>query len=381
MKILYVSTISNTVNAFLIPQIRMLVEQGHNVDVAFRIEKDVDPEIIRMGCRVHPLQFQRTPLSIRNFGAYIELKRLIKEENYELVHTHTPVASAFVRLACKGLKNVKVFYTAHGFHFYKGAPLKNWLTYYPIEKWLSRYTDCLITINDEDYNAALDYKFKAKYVELINGVGIDLDKFSPQDENKMKKLRKEYGFSNQDFILIYVGELSYRKHQDLLISVVQNLKDKMPNIKLLLVGDGDLYEQYKEQIKNLKVVNQVKLLGYRNDIPNLMALSDLAVSSSRQEGLPVNIMEAMAVGLPLVVSDCRGNRDLIKDDENGSVVPLDDINAFAKAIVEVYESITLKNKYRNRNLEKIKEYSQSSVMKRFADIWQNYDITGEYDDT
>lgn len=381
MKILYVTTISNTVNAFLIPHIRMLIEQNHKVDVAFCVERNVDPEIIKMGCKIHDLQFQRNPLSIKNFDAYMKLKRLIKEENYELIHTHTPVASACVRLACRGLKSVKVFYTAHGFHFYKGSPLKNWLIYYPIEKWLSRYTDCLITINREDYNTAIDHKFRAGRIELVNGVGIDLTKFKPQDKNTKEKLRKEYGFSNQDFILVYVGELSYRKHQDLLISVVQQLKDIIPNIKLLLVGDGPFYDQYKKQIVDAGVVDNVKLLGYKKDIPNLMVLSDLAVSSSRREGLPVNIMEAMAVGLPLVVTDCRGNRDLVKNNENGFVVPLDDVDIFVESIVRIYNSDFLKKSFRSKNLDLINDYSQILIADKLRDVYLNSGIIGVHNDT
>lgn len=381
MKILYVTTISNTVNAFLISHIRMLIERNHKVDVAFCVERNVDPEIIKMGCKIHNLQFQRNPLSIKNFDAYMKLKKLIKEENYELIHTHTPVASACVRLACRGLKSVKVFYTAHGFHFYKGSPLKNWLIYYPIEKWLSRYTDCLITINREDYNTAIDHKFRAGRIELVNGVGIDLTKFKPQDKNTKEKLRKEYGFSNQDFILVYVGELSYRKHQDLLISVMQQLKNTVPNIKLLLVGDGPFYDQYKKQIVDAGIVDNVKLLGYKKDIPNLMALSDLAVSSSRQEGLPVNIMEAMAVGLPLVVTDCRGNRDLVKNNENGFVVPLDDVDFFVEAIVRIYNSDFLKKSFRSKNLDLINDYSQILIADKLRDVYLNSGIIGVHNDT
>ncbi|NMR89581.1 glycosyltransferase, partial [Vibrio parahaemolyticus] len=145
------TTISNTTNAFLIPHIKMLIDKGHKVDVAFNIEQEVKPEINDMGCKIHQLPLQRSPLKVDNLRAYRMLKDIIISEEYDLVHTHTPVASAIVRLVCKNLNNVRVFYTAHGFHFYEGAPLKNWLLYYPIEKWLSKYTDCLITINEEDY--------------------------------------------------------------------------------------------------------------------------------------------------------------------------------------------------------------------------------------
>jgi glycosyltransferase involved in cell wall biosynthesis len=184
MKILYVTTISNTVNAFLIPHIELLIKQGHKVDVAFNIVRKVDPKLIKMGCTVYNIEFQRSPISSKNYTAYKKLKRIIKNGKYDIIHTHSPVASACVRIACKNMKNVKVIYTAHGFHFYKGAPLKNWILYYPIEKWLSRYTDCLITINKEDYNTAINKNFKASEIKMVHGVGIDLNKFQIQTEKK-----------------------------------------------------------------------------------------------------------------------------------------------------------------------------------------------------
>ncbi|WP_342580950.1 glycosyltransferase [Ureibacillus sp. FSL W7-1570] len=178
MRILYVTTISNTVNAFLVPHIKLLMEKGHQVDVAFNIVKEPSTELKKLGCKIYNIEFQRSPLSKKNVFAYKKLKNLIKKQKYDLVHTHTPVASACVRLACRNLKNVKVMYTAHGFHFYKGASLKNWMFFYPIEKWLSNYTDCLITINSEDYYVARN-KMRACSTKLVSGVGIDLEKFKP----------------------------------------------------------------------------------------------------------------------------------------------------------------------------------------------------------
>lgn len=362
MKILYVTTISNTVNAFLIPYINMLVNLGHHVDVAFKVEREVKHEIYKMGCKVYDVPFHRLPFNRDNFKAYKRLKAIIIAGKYDLVHTHTPVASAIVRLASRNLSNLKIIYTAHGFHFFKGAPLINWLIYYPIEKWLSRYTDVLITINQEDYDAAIKGKFKSKQVVLVNGVGINLERFKPQIEAKKLALRKQYGYTTDDFILIYAGELSYRKHQDLLINVAGKLKDKIPNLKIILAGSGELEEQYNNQIKGLGVQNQVELLGFRKDINNLMNLADIAVSASRQEGLPVNVMEAMATGLPLIVTDCRGNRDLVSNNGNGFVVKMDDIGGFAAKVMKLYKSRELREKYGGRSIELIENYSIDNII-------------------
>ena len=370
MKILYVTTVSNTVNAFLIPHIKLLIEQGHQVDVAFNIDREVNPEIMKLGCKVYNIKFQRSPLKRENLIAYKEIKKLVlDDEGYDLVHVHTPVASVLTRLACRNVPNIKVIYTAHGFHFYKGAPLKNWILYYPIEKWLSRYTDCLITINEEDYSTAISKKFKADKIKMVHGVGVDLDKFEPQTMEKKIQIRKEYGYKENDFILFYAAELNSNKHQDLLINVLNILKNKIPNIKLLLAGNGSLESQYKRQAKQLEVNDNIEFLGYRNDINNLLMLSDIAVASSRREGLPVNVMEAMATGLPLVVTDVRGHRDLVKNEESGYVVGLNDIEGFANSIEKLYEDDELRFKFGRKGLELVQKYSLENVLKEMEDIY------------
>ncbi len=368
-KVLYVTTVSETLNAFLIPHIEMLVNEGYNVDIACNITRPIEEKLSKLVGNIHIVPFQRNPFQRDNLRAYKELKSIIKNERYDIVHTHTPVASFITRLACKGLKDTKVFYTAHGFHFYKGAPFKNWILYYTLEEWYSKYTDVLITINEEDYNLAISKKFKAKKIYKVNGVGIDLKKFTPQTDEKKLQLRSEYGFKDDDFILIYVAEMNSNKRQSFLIKVVENLKDKIPNLKLLLVGNGKLLEDYKYLAKEMNLENYVQFLGYRTDVPNLMLISDIAVSSSLREGLPVNVMEAMATGLPLIVTDCRGNRDLVKDGVNGFVVGKDDMETFASAIKNLYESKDLRNRFGKNSLELVKEYSLDKVLDEIKKIY------------
>lgn len=370
MKILYVTTISNTVNGFLIPHIKFLIKQKNEVNVAFNIVQDVSTELIKLGCKVHNVEFQRSPLKKANYNAYKRIKKIVLSEDYDLVHTHTPIASFLTRLACRNITKVKMLYTAHGFHFFKGAPLKNWAMYYNIEKFAARWTDVLITMNEEDYTAARKMKLRRiNSVYKVHGIGIDLDKYLPQTIEKKSNLRKKYRYNDNDFILIYAGELSYRKHQDLLIDAIRLLKNKIPNIKLLLAGTGNLSEQYKRQTRNLGLQDNIEFLGYRKDIANLMMLSDIAVSSSRQEGLPVNVMEAIATGLPLVVTDSRGNNDLIINDDNGYVVGINDVDGFANAIEKLYNSEELRQKFKKKNIELIKMYSIENVIKEMEQIY------------
>lgn len=365
-KVLFTATVDGHILNFHVPYLKWFKEQGYEVHVASNGDSDIPFADVK-----YNIPFERSPYKLANLKAYKQLKKIINDNSYKLIHCHTPMGSVLTRLAARNArrKGTKVIYTAHGFHFFKGAPIKNWLLYYPVEKWLSRYTDCLITINDEDYQCAVKKNFKAGFIKKVNGVGVDLNKFTPQTDEKKKKLRKKYGYYENDFILIYVAEMSYRKHQDLLINVVNILRTRIPNLKLLLVGTGNLLNKYKEQAKSLKLEKYINFLGYRKDVPNLMTIADVSVSSSRQEGLPVNVMEAMATGLPLVVTDCRGNKDLVVNDENGFVVGIDDVDSFSDAVEKIFKSKDLRIRFRKRNLEIIGKYSLEKVKQEMKEIY------------
>lgn len=370
MKILFITTISNTVNAFLIPHIKMLIAQGHQVDVAYNIVQEVDPRLIEYGCRVFPVEFQRSPIEKDNYKAYKKIKKILHEEKYDLVHTHTPVASILSRFAGRSLPNTKFLYTAHGFHFFKGAPLINWLVYYNMEKIFARWTDGIITMNDEDYINALNLNKKKNLVFKTHGVGIDLRKFKQQSRETKYEIRQSYGYKEEAFILIYVAEMSDRKNQSLLIETMKILENKIPNLKLLLVGEGDLLPLYKNRVKELNLEGNIEFLGYRKDIDKLMTLSDLAVSSSKQEGLPVNVMEAMATGLPLVVTGCRGNRDLVSNGDNGYVIKKNSPSDFSKAIENLYISEERRTSFGLQSRILIKNYSIEAVSTELESIYK-----------
>ncbi len=337
MKILYVTTISNTVNTFLVPHIKMLVDRGYQVDVAFNIKQEVRPDLIKMGCKVYNIQFQRSPYHLKNLKAFYELAEIIREGNYNCIHTHTPVASAFVRLICMKNKHVKVLYTAHGFHFFDGAPIKNWLIYYPVEKILSRYTDILITINKEDYHRARKF-FKAKNVVYIPGVGIEFDKISKLDIDKATKL-KELGLPPDAFIMLSVGELNRNKNHETIIRALAELDN--PKIHYIVCGSGQLENRLLHLAKNLGIERQVYLLGYRDDVHEICKISDIFAFPSFREGLSVALMEAMAAGLPVVCSNIRGNADLIQTGKGGYLVEPANISGFAKAIDDLFSDAGL----------------------------------------
>jgi len=365
MKILYVTTISNTVNAFLIPHIKMLIDEGHQVDVAFNIEQEIKLEIFEMGCKIHQLPLQRSPLKKDNLITYKKLKHIIISESYDLVHTHTPVASAIVRLACRNLNNVRVFYTAHGFHFFKGAPFLNWLVYYLVEKWLARYTDTLITINKEDYERAKS-KFNANRVEYIPGVGIDFKKFNSVEVDRYLK-HKELGLPKGAFVVLSVGELNKNKNHEVVIRAIAKIDNS--DVHYVVCGQGQLDGYLKGLSKELDVENQVHLLGFRKDIHEICKISDLFAFPSYREGLSVALMEAMANGLPVVCSNIRGNSDLIEDGKGGYLVEPGDVEGFTKYIKGLIEDSRLRSEFGDFNHKKIENYSIENVLKEMEEIY------------
>lgn len=366
MKILYVTTVSSTINAFLVPHIMKLYELGHSVDIATHINRPLHKDLVENDCKIYNLNFQRSPIKWGNITAYNELKKIINENHYSVVHTHTPVASFLVRMACRKKRNVKVIYTAHGFHFYKGAPIKNWLLYYTFEKFLSKYTDILITINSEDYLLALK-KFKAKSILYVPGVGLDHKYF--EEIEPSQKLRKELNIPDDSFVLISVGEINNNKNHETIINAIAKVNSL--DINYIICGVGPNLIKLQQLIIDLKLTDKVKLLGFRDDIGMLLKMSDLFIFPSYREGLSVAIMEAMACGLPVVCSNIRGNRDLIDDGKGGILVKPDDQDGFINAISNLYGDRELRLQMGQYNKNKVQAFSTESVLNRIESIYRS----------
>ena len=365
-KVLFSATVDSHILAFHLPFLKWFKEHGYEVHVA----TNGDAEIPYCDKKIK-ISFERSPFKLNNIKAIFQLKKVISEEKYDIIHTHTPMGSVVTRLAARGARKrgIRVIYTAHGFHFFKGAPLLNWVLFYPVEKYLSKYTDTLILINKEDYNLAKRKFKKCRDIEYVPGVGIDEEKFNVKMTKKEKtELRESLGLKDTDFVMIYPAELSNRKRQIWLINTVSSLLKENNDIHLLLPGKDSLNGKCQELVKELGLENQIHFLGFRNDIPKLLQISDLSVSASKQEGLPVNIMEAMYVGLPIVASDCRGNRDLVKDDENGYIIPLNDSNMFVDRIKKIKNNYN-RREYKSINRSLITPYELDDIMKKMSIIY------------
>lgn len=321
-KVLFVATVvKNHIMEFHIPYLKMFKEAGWETAVAARNDYENPGDCQIPYCDTYfDITFERNPFKPGNLAAYRKLKEIIDAGHYDIIHCHTPVGAALTRLAARDSRKrgTKVIYTAHGFHFYKGAPLLNWMIFYPVERWLAHYTDILITINKEDYERAKS--FKAGRVCYVPGVGVDLNKFNTQSVNREGK-RRELGFTKDDFILLSVGELIPRKNHQLVLHALGLLQKqgKLGNIQYVICGRGVKLDELKALAQELQIADHVHFLGYRNDISAICQASDLFVFMSKQEGLPVAMMEAMACGVPVICSDIRGNTDLVENGVSGII--------------------------------------------------------------
>ena len=357
-KILYTANTDKHIKLCHLPYLKSLKKKGHVIHVA------TNTNIATYYCdQKIAIPIKRTPFHLSNIKAIFDLKKILSKENYDLIITNTPMGSVITRLA--GLKTrrvnkTKIIYIAHGFHFFKGCPKINYFLYYPVEKILSFFTDLIITINEEDYNIAKQ-KFKCR-IKLIHGIGFDEEKFQKTLTVKEKKAFKEkLGIQKEDFVISYIAEISKRKRQKYLIKTLKDID--LRNIKILLVGEDILKSKLSKLLKKYHLEDNIKMLGFRSDINEILEITDLVISLSSQEGLPLNVLEAMYKNKNILVTDCRGNRDLISN-KNGRLIGLKDKDALINSIMDFKT-----HNYHFMNRENSLKYSLTNIKQQYLDIF------------
>lgn len=370
MKVLLVATVQSHICQFHKPLVAMLHEHGCEVHVAARnnlAEKNgLKLDFVE---QVFDVPFQRSPFSPKNLGACQQLKKIIHEGHYDVIHCNTPVGGVLGRLAARKARKrgTRVFYTAHGFHFYKGAPKKNWLIWYPVEKFMCRYTDKLITITQEDYDLA-SAKFPTQ-VERIHGVGANAAKYRKRSEAECTALRHELGYTDDDKLLLCTGELLPNKNQITVIRAMKALIERQPKAKLLLAGNGPTLPELQAAVAALDLQNCVEFLGYRTDLERYANIAEVIVSCSYREGLPMNIVEGMLLSKPVVASYNRGHRELIVPDLTGYMVPPADANAFAETISMLLDDSAQAIRMGHAGCEKAQLYADTNVRQELGNIY------------
>lgn len=370
-KVLFVAhVVKHHLMTFHLPYLEWFKKNGYETHVCSKNDYENKEDCIIPYCdKYYDLPFESIPFNLRNIAAFKQLNEIIKSNHYDIIHCHTPVGGALTRLAArKARKNgTKVIYTAHGFHFFKGAPLINWILFYPIEKWLAKYTDMIITINKEDYELAKK-SFKAGKIEYIPGVGIDTGKYSNISIDKLDK-RKELEIPDNAFLILSVGQLNKNKNHETILRAMAKLNN--PNIYCIICGQGKLENYLRKLINDLGLVKQVKLVGYRRDIDEISKAADMFAFLSYREGLSVALMEAMAAGLPVVCSNIRGNSDLIEEGNGGYLIKPNDIDSFANSIKILFKNPELRVKLGEFNKNAIKKYDINNIKKSMEEIYLN----------
>lgn len=359
-----------TVGRFLIfekKNIEILKSMGYEIHCASNFElKDTD-KVSDIDIIKHQIDFARSPFSFSNIIAYNQLKKLFQKVKFNLVHCHTPVAGFIGRFVAKKYRKegAKIFYTAHGFHFYTGASLKNWLLFYPAEWVCSWWTDVQITINTEDYQR-VKKRFHAKQIVYVPGIGIDTNQFERKNIDVEVK-RRELNLKKNDFMLLSVGELNCNKNHAVIIKALSELKNN--NVHYYIAGNGEMEDSLRELAVRKGIEKQVHLLGYREDIVELLQVTDVYLLPSIREGLNVSLMEAMSCSLPCICSDIRGNRDLIVEEKGGYRVKSTDIFMWKAIIEKLLINKCEMKKFGEFNRQRIQLFSSEIVTEKMKKIY------------
>ena len=363
MKILYVFTVGG-MSTFFPDLTRMLLDRGDQVDIACNDTEKVKQCYRDWNCGIYKLSCGRSPTSAGNRKAIKEIRELVEKNQYDIVHCHSPVAAFCTRMACRNLRKdgLKVYYTAHGFHFFKGAPAKYWTVFYPLERLCANWTDKLITINQEDYERASS-KMHAGEVIYVPGVGVDVEKFRSAECDR-EALRKEIGVTDDAFLLLSVGALIDRKNLTAVMAALDKLN--IDDIHYVVVGEGDKEKEIKDYAAGLSCAGNIHFLGRREDVPQLCKAADCFILPSFQEGLPVALMEAMASGLPALGADIRGVTDLISKDRRFAPKDYDRI---AELIYRMYAIPEYRERAVAEDTKSIAQFSGDIVNKQMLEIY------------
>lgn len=367
-KILIVASSYVHIRAFLIPHIKQLVSDGWMVDVASENDGIDIPYVNRQ----IDIPVKRSPFHPSNISAIKKLSRYIDDEQYDIINCHTPIGAMIARMASfkARRKGAKVIYMAHGFHFYEGAPLINWLVYYTAEKLMARCTDAIITINEEDSTNARKFFPEIAHQYSLPGVGYDVNHIERPCDVDSDELRKKYHIGDDDYVCIYIARYTRNKNHRFLIKALAKLQHHIPQCKLLLLGDGEEMESCRRLAQELGVDDKVIFAGYQRNISAYLQLADVAVSPSLIEGLPIGLLEEMYVGLPILANTVRGHKDLIKNGETGMLYAYNDEVEFVEKFLYLYRNPEERKRLGMMAQKSIVKYSVENIIPQMIEIFE-----------
>jgi len=379
-KMLMTASVASMIDLFNMDNVEILQSMGYEVHVAANFQNGnitsrerVDKfktELIARGIQVYEIPVPRSVFALKQISESCRMfQKIYKENQYRFVHCHSPIGGVLARLCGRKTRmkaGTKMVYTAHGFHFFKGAPLHYWLFYYPVEWFCSFCTDILIAINHEDYQFAKKH-LHAEKTSYVQGVGVDISRFSKSATTPPQTLRKELGIPENAFTVITVGELSARKNQRVILQAIARSKRE---IHYILAGFGQEEHYLRQLADETGIADRVHFLGYRSDVADLYHYADLFCFPSFHEGLSLSLMEAMAGGLPVLCSDIRGNRDLIINGEGGFLYAPKDVSAFTQGLITLMDDPSLRTRFGAFNSERVKTFSLEAVREKMRGIYR-----------
>ena len=370
IKVLYIATSDIHLSTFHRPYITWLSENGCEVDIAAENRGNNSFDDVT---NTYHLEFPRKLFSRGLIHSYRGLEKIINKGNYDLVHCHTPIPSMLARLASRKVRRrgTKVLYTAHGFHFYKGAPISRWLIYYTAEYLLSKITDGIVTINKEDYGY-ISGKMLQKDAWYIPGIGVNTKRFIPISQSEKTIIRKEYCYSDTDFIILYIAEFIPRKNHEFILRLAKQAKEKIPNLKVLFAGKGVLFQKMKDLANNLGLSETVEFLGFRNDVEKLCAIADIGVSVSKHEGLGLGLVEQMMCKVPVLATVDRGHKELIINDYNGYLFEQNNTEQFLAYLILFYNDEQKRLKMGENAYSKAQDFDIANSMEAMKKVYQRY---------
>lgn len=376
--VLFIASVYSHLRAFHVPYMKSISSWGYDV---FAIASkgrvsDAKADLESLGFQCIDIPFERTPFSKSTLLAYRKLSSLLAaNDDIKLIHVHTPTAAFITRKAAASVvSNSIVLYTAHGFHFYKGSSLKNWLTYYWAEKYAARLTDGLITINEEDYEVARRFQLRAGgQVYYVPGVGVDLLMYHPESEQERQQVRSNLGVNPQDVVFVYVAELNHNKNQRQFLQAFHEafFSGDIP-AKAWIVGDGPMRDEMETFAVRLGIDSRVAFLGRRRDVPALLRGSDVGVLLSYREGLPRCLMEMCATGLPVIATDIRGNRDIVRDGVNGILVESKNVRATAASLRKLAMEPRTRESMGTQGRQRVRMFSFDEVIPQMVEIYRRW---------
>lgn len=368
-KILLVANVAKEhVLKFHVPTIKSLKDQGWHVDVACSGEEDI-PYCDHQ----YRMSYRRSPFNFALLKGIVELRKIIHNGCYDIVYCHTPVGGIAARIAARKERKhgTKVVYMAHGYHFYKGAPFLNWLLYYPVEKLLSGMTDTIVLINQEDYELT-KRKFRHCKAYLVPGIGVDLERFKVENKAVVRtEYRRQMDIPEDAAVLIYLAELLPNKNQTFLMRVLKRVMQTDTNVYLVLAGFDHSHGAFERYAEEIGVEDHVRFLGWREDVGNLYSMADICTATSIREGFGLNLVEAMACGIPVVASRNRGHETIIRDGENGYMIDQTDEKGFAEHVLRLINDSGLRNQLIAAGKAEVYQYSCDAVLAQIEGIFKD----------